>query len=37
MMTGIRSDTHLGFSEVDQRGEGDVQVFDMKYPLGRKM
>ena len=36
-MTAIRRDTHLEFSEVNMGGDGDVQVFDMKYPLGRKM
>jgi len=36
-MTAIRRDTHLEFSEVDKGGDGDVQVFDIKYPLGRKM
>ena len=36
-MTAIRRDTHLEFSEVDMGGEGDVQVFDIKYPLGREM
>jgi hypothetical protein len=36
-MTAIRRDTHLGFSEVEAGGEGDVQVFDVEYPLGRKM
>jgi len=36
-MTGIRRDTHLEFSEVDKGGDGDVQVFDIQYPSGRKM
>jgi len=36
-MTAIRKDTHLDFSEVDMGGDGDVQVFDIKYPSGRKM
>ena len=36
-MTAIRRDTGLEFSEVDKGGDGDVQVFDIKYPLGRKM
>jgi len=36
-MTAIRRDTHLEFAEVDKGGDGDVQVFDIKYPLGRKM
>ena len=36
-MTAIRRDTHLEFSEVDKGGDGDVQVFDIKYPSGRKM
>jgi len=36
-MTAIRKDTHLEFSEVDEGGDGDVQVFDVKYPSGRKM
>jgi len=36
-MTAIRRDTHLEFLEVDQGGDGDVQVFDIRYPLGRKM
>jgi len=36
-MTAIRRDTHLEFSEVDKGGEGDVQVFDIRYPSGRKM
>jgi len=36
-MTAIRRDTHLEFSEVDMGGDGDVQVFDIKYPSGRKM
>jgi hypothetical protein len=35
-MTAIRRDTHLEFSEVDKGGEGDVQVFDIKYTSGRK-
>jgi len=37
MMTAIQRDMHLEFPEVDKGGEGDVQVFDIKYPLGRKM
>ena len=36
-MTVLRRDTHLEFSEVDIGGDGDVQVFDIKYPSGRKM
>jgi len=36
-MTAIRRDTHLEFSEVDMGGEGDVQVFDIKYPSGREI
>jgi len=36
-MTAIRSDIHLEFSEVNEGGDGDVQVFDIKYPRGRKM
>jgi len=36
-MTALRRDTHLEFSEVDKGGDGDVQVFDIKYPTGRKM
>jgi len=36
-MTAIRRDTHLEFSEVDMGGDGDVQVFDIKYPSGREM
>jgi len=36
-MTAIRRDTHLEFLEVDKGGDGDVQVFDIKYPTGRKM
>jgi len=36
-MTAVRRDTHLEFSEVDKGGDGDVQVFDIRYPLGRKM
>jgi len=36
-MTAIRRDTHLEFLEVDKGGDGDVQVFDIKYPSGRKM
>jgi len=35
-MTAIRKDTHQEFSEVDKRGEGDLQVFDIEYPLGRQ-
>jgi len=37
VMTAIRRDTHLEFSEVDKGGDGNVQVFDIKYPSGRKM
>jgi len=37
VMTAIRRDTHLEFSEVDMGGDGDVQVFDIKYPSGREM
>ena len=37
VMTAIRTDTHLELSEVDKGGDGDVYVFDIKYPLGRKM
>jgi hypothetical protein len=36
-MTAIRRDTHLEFSEVDKGRDGDVQVFDIRYPSGRKM
>jgi len=36
-MTAIRRDTHLEISEVDKGGEGDVQVFDIRYLSGRKM
>jgi len=36
-MTAIRRDMHLEFSEVDKGGDGDVQVFDIRYPSGRKM
>jgi len=36
-MTAIRRDTHLEFLEVDKGGDGGVQVFDIKYPSGRKM
>jgi len=36
-MTAIRRDTHLEFSEVDKGGDGDVQVFDIRYPSCRKM
>jgi len=36
-MTAIRRDTHLEFWEVDKGGEGDVQVFNIRYPSGRKM
>jgi len=36
-MTAIRRDMHLEFSEVDMGGDGDVQVFDIKYSLRRKM
>jgi len=36
-MTAIRRDTHLEFSEVEKGGDGDVQVFDIKYLSGRKM
>jgi hypothetical protein len=36
-MTAIRRDPHLEFSEVDKGGEGDVQVFNIKYPSGRTM
>jgi len=31
-MTGIRRDTHLEFTEGEMGGDGDVQVFDVKYP-----
>jgi len=37
VMTTIRRDTPLEFSEVDMGGDGDVQVFDIKYPSGREM
>jgi len=33
----IRKDTHLEFSELNTGGDGDVQVFDIKYLSGRKM
>jgi len=36
-MTAVRRDMHLEFSEVDKGEDGDVQVFDVKYPSGRKM
>jgi len=36
-MTARKRDTHLEFSDVDKGGDGDVQVFDIKYPSGRKM
>jgi len=36
-MTGIKTDTHLDFSEVEMVGEGEVLVFDVKCALGRKM
>jgi len=36
-MTAVRRDIHLELSEVDTGGDGDVQVFDIRYPLGRKM
>jgi len=36
-MTAMRRDRPLEFSEVDKGGEGDVQVFDIKYQGGRKM
>jgi hypothetical protein len=36
-MTAIRRDTHLEFSEVEMGRDGDVQVFDIQYPSGRKM
>jgi len=36
-MTSIRRDTHLEFTKVELEGEGDVQVFDVEYPLGRKL
>jgi len=36
-MTAIRRDMHLEFSEVAKGGDGDVQVFDIKYLSGRKM
>ena len=36
-MTTIRRDTHLEYSEVDKGGDGDVQVFDIRYPMGRTM
>ena len=36
-MTATRKDTHLEFSDVDKGGEGDEQMFDVKYPSGRKM
>jgi len=35
--TAIRKSTHLEFSEVDKGGDGDVQVFDIRYPSGRKI
>jgi len=36
-MTAVRRDTHLEFSGVDKGGNGDIEVFDIKYPSGRKM
>jgi len=36
-MTALRRDTHLEFLEVDKGGDRDIQVFDIKYPTGRKM
>jgi len=36
-MTARKRDTHLEFSEVEMGGDGDVQVFDIKYPLGKTM
>jgi len=36
-MTAIRRDTHLECSELDEGGDGVVQVFDIRYPSGRKM
>jgi len=33
----IRKDTHLECLVVDQGGDVDGQVFDVKYPLGREM
>jgi hypothetical protein len=36
-MTAIRRHTHLEFSEVDMGGDGDVQVFNIKYFSGREM
>ena len=36
-MTAIRRDRHLEVSELDKGGEGDIQVFDVRYPSGREM
>jgi len=36
-MTAVQRHTHLEFSEVDKGGDGDVQVFDIRYPSGREM
>jgi hypothetical protein len=36
-MTAIRRNTHLEFLDVEVGGDGDVQVFDIKYSSGRKM
>jgi len=36
-MTAMRRDTQLEFSEVYKGEDGDIQVFDIEYPSGRKM
>jgi hypothetical protein len=36
-MTGIWRDMLLQFSEVDFGGDGDIQVFDKKYPSGKEI
>jgi len=36
-MTAIRRDTHLEFLDMDEGGDGDVQVFHIQHPSGRKM
>jgi len=36
-ITAIRKDTHLEFTEVEMAGEGNLQVFNVVYPTGRKM
>jgi len=36
-MSRIRKDTHMDVSELVMGGEGDIQVFNIKYLLGRKL